>query len=62
MASKKNEISIRSATYDKLRAYCRKHTVQMRSVVYELVTAAIDEAERKAAEANKPSTWCWDHD
>lgn len=34
----------------------------MRSVIDDLVIAAIDDAERKAAEANKPSMRCWDHD
>lgn len=51
-APKKPAISVRPETFDKLRTYARSHGVQIRSVVDDLVNAAIDEAERRAKEGN----------
>lgn len=39
----RHEISIRGATYDRLRDYCRRQGVQLRSVVDELIQQALDE-------------------
>ncbi len=41
------QVSVRGTTYDKLRAYCRKHGENMRSVVDGLVNQALDAAEKK---------------
>jgi hypothetical protein len=41
------QVSIRGETRDKLRAYCRKHGVQMRTVIDDLIMRSIA-AEEKA--------------
>lgn len=43
----KGEISVRGPTYDRLRDYCRRHGVQMKSVVDDLLIKALDEQENK---------------
>lgn len=43
----RHEISVRGTTYDALRAYCRRHNVQMRSVIDELIAKALDEAQQR---------------
>ena len=43
----RGEVSVRGSTFEKLRAYCRKHGVQMRSVVDELLIKALDAESKK---------------
>lgn len=40
------QISVRGPTYDRLRDYCRKHGVQIRTIIDDVINRALD-AETK---------------
>ncbi len=40
------QVSVRGETYDRLREYCRKHGVQMRTVIDDIVNAGLDKQGR----------------
>ena len=44
---KSTQVSVRGETFDKLRAYCRAHGVQIKTVVDSLILQAIDERAKE---------------
>ncbi len=55
---KKAQVSVREETFNALRKYCRKHGVNMRSVVDDIINAGLDEADLRA---DREALWMAKH-
>lgn len=43
-----HQVSVKGETRDRLRDYCRRHGVQMRSVIDDIINRALDAEEKRS--------------